>query len=267
MSRPSVMSLLLQDTDLVLKPVPCALRGSIDGDADTRDENVHSEVTDGGDSVLQRTQAHGGEGLVETGGNTTPSWLSMCYRIVGRRTFLSDLSDDCLQAVLLVSQDRRAFLAFACACRAFRKLVTEPLIEEWKASPLGVQAATRASQIVQKRQSEERRAAMILQAKIWFPVGSRLSYFWACDGASYTGRIVLVNLRAKGRYAAVRFDENVGPGRLYEHRILLGDLARNAILFDSFGQPRAPIPALTCDFMNVVGCSCVFRHEACKRPV
>ena len=34
------MSLLLQDTDLVLKQVSCSFCGSIEGDADTRDEDA-----------------------------------------------------------------------------------------------------------------------------------------------------------------------------------------------------------------------------------
>ena len=40
---------------------------------------------------------------------------------------------------------------------------------------------------------------------------------------------VVVLIFAQVRYAAVRFDEHVGPKRLREHRIRLLDLARSAI--------------------------------------
>ena len=79
---------------------------------------------------------------------------------------------------------------------------------------------------------------------------------------------VVVRIFAQVRYAAVRFDEHVGPKRLREPRITLLDLARNAIRYDATGHSRAPMLVEECDFMEQVGCSCsVIVDEYCKRIV
>ena len=75
--------------------------------------------------------------------------------------------------------------------------MTKLVIEEWLVSPLGILSGDRAALIVQKRRRKERHAAVEVQANLLFPVGSRLSYFWACDGMSYTGTIVALNVEAK----------------------------------------------------------------------
>ena len=78
---------------------------------------------------------------------------------------------------------------------------------------------------------------------------------------------MVVLIFAQVRYAAVRFDEHVGPKRLREHRIKLLDLARNAIRYDAMGHSRAPMLVEECDFMEQVGCSCVIVDVSCKRIV
>ena len=78
---------------------------------------------------------------------------------------------------------------------------------------------------------------------------------------------MVVLIFAQVRYAAVRFDEHVGPKRLREHRINLLDLVRNAIRYDAMGHSRAPMLVEECDFMEQVGCSCVIVDESCKRIV
>lgn len=101
----------------------------LEGHADARDDNMqldasYREVTEGETSspIAPQTSA---EATLGAGGNMTPSWLSTSYELLSWRTFLVDLSDDCLHRVLLFSQQGRTFPSFAGVCRAIRVLVTK----------------------------------------------------------------------------------------------------------------------------------------------
>ena len=198
------MEKLLQGSDIVILNRPqCRSNGHVQTERCVRHIPVSlgasrewSDADRQTQPLLATTESrHGASGTISS------SWLTQLYYVlvVPRMNYV-DISDDCLRRVLQFSEYRRAFIAFACVCWQFRKLVTRAVIDEWSLSSLGLQDASRSLAGARKVVRDERRANVVKRSHIFLPEESRLSYFWASDGAYYSGTVLLLNLRAKVLY-------------------------------------------------------------------
>ena len=146
--------------------------------------------------------------------STASSQEHLDYVVLVATANVLDLSDDCLRRMLQFSECKRAFLAIACVCWQFRKLVTRAVIDEWSLSAFGLQDASRSLASACKVMRIERQANVEKRSHIFLPyrifAGVEVAEPWQrCHGSAISSRAKNRQAGEKRRHKLRR--EPLGP--------------------------------------------------------
>ena len=193
------MEKLLRGSDMIIvSPSQSSSNGHVQTDRCVRQTCVIHEASQEWKGARRQTQTlMEAPHRIQEASSTASSQEHLDYVVLVATANVLDLSDDCLRRMLLFSECKRAFLAIACVCSQFRKLVTRAVIDEWSLSAFGLQDASRSLASACKVMRLERQANVEKRSHVFLPPNSRLAYFWASDGTYYSGTVLSLNLRAK----------------------------------------------------------------------